>query len=166
MSDQAAETPLLDLARNVPIDLRGEWEIQWDEDGTPTGHSMAPVGSYVHRLADEIERLQSQLGAVQGQLRNDQNRVLKLCKQNGELQTRLDRAELLVRYECGEGCTFPECDCKAFKTLEDAYQDSQASDEEGQRPVGDGIANDTEALKRYGMPLAPADVDKLFTKEK
>ena len=50
------ETPLIELARAVPRGLRGEWEIQWAEDGTPTGHSMAPVGKYLHDLADEVER--------------------------------------------------------------------------------------------------------------
>ena len=58
MSDQPCETPLLELARNVPKDFRGEWESMWAEDGTPIGHSMAPVGRYIHELADEIERLQ------------------------------------------------------------------------------------------------------------
>jgi len=48
-----AETPLLELARSIPIDLRAEWETQ-------SGYRMAPVGSYVHRLADEIERLEAE----------------------------------------------------------------------------------------------------------
>ena len=59
------ETPLLDLARNVPKDLRAEWEIQWFEDGTPCGHAMAPVGKYLHDMADEIERLQNEADEYQ-----------------------------------------------------------------------------------------------------
>jgi len=54
IEQQANETPLLELARNVPKDLRAEWEIQWMEDGTPCGHAMAPVGKYIHDLADAL----------------------------------------------------------------------------------------------------------------
>lgn len=90
MSDQnqCAETPLLELARSIPIDLRGEWETQWADDGTPTGHSMAPVGSYVHRLADEIERLTSKLDACQEEL----EATGKLCDSAQEMTKRaMDR---------------------------------------------------------------------------
>ena len=61
MSDQSSKTPLLELARSVPIDLRAEWETQWYEDGTPIGHAMAPVGRYIHELVAEIERLQDEI---------------------------------------------------------------------------------------------------------
>lgn len=86
--DQCCEIPLSDLARNVPIDLRGEWEIQWAEDGTPTGHEMAPVGAYVHRLADEIARLE----AENTRYRELIKRGVPLMAQDGDIDgdTRLD----------------------------------------------------------------------------
>jgi len=59
MSDQR-QTPLLELARSVPKDLRGEWEIQWFEDGTPCGYAMAPVGKYLHDMADRIAELEAE----------------------------------------------------------------------------------------------------------
>ena len=62
MSDEKCDAvPLLELARRIPKDFRGEWEIQWHEDGTPSGHAMAPVGRYVHQLADRIEELEATL---------------------------------------------------------------------------------------------------------
>lgn len=61
MSDQPKQTPILELARGVPKDLRAQWESQWREDGTPTGHTMAPVGRYVHELVDMIEELQAEV---------------------------------------------------------------------------------------------------------
>ena len=64
MSDQPCQTPLLELARSVPKDLRGEWETQWFEDGTPCGHAMAPIGKYLHDMADEIERLRAALESI------------------------------------------------------------------------------------------------------
>lgn len=58
MNDEnCAVNILLERARTVPKDFRGEWESMWHEDGTPRGYSMAPVGLYVHELADEVERL-------------------------------------------------------------------------------------------------------------
>lgn len=64
MSDQAQQVPLIELARSVPKTLHGEWEIQWAEDGTPTGHSLAPVGRYLHELADRIESLEAENKAI------------------------------------------------------------------------------------------------------
>jgi len=61
MSDLANQTPLLELARSVPKDFRGEWETQWFDDGTPCGHAMAPVGKYLHDMADEIGRLENKV---------------------------------------------------------------------------------------------------------
>ena len=61
--EKACATPLLELARSVPKDLRAEWPIQFSEDGRPSGHAMAPVGRYLHDLADENERLKAELKA-------------------------------------------------------------------------------------------------------
>jgi hypothetical protein len=60
MSEQAYETLLVDLLRSVPIDHRTEWEIQWAEDGTPTGHSIATIGKDCHEAADRIEELEAE----------------------------------------------------------------------------------------------------------
>ena len=65
------QTSLMELVRGVPKDLRGEWEIQWFEDGTPSGHAMAPVGKYLHEQADEIERLQLALTNCESEWAND-----------------------------------------------------------------------------------------------
>ena len=59
MIDEPAQTSLIELARSVPVDLCCQWEIQWFEDGTPCGHSTAPVGRYLHEQAAEIERLKA-----------------------------------------------------------------------------------------------------------
>lgn len=77
-----AETPLLELARSVPKDLRGEWESQWWEDGTPCGHSMAPVGKYLHDMADEIERLRTK----------ENGQEVYVC----ELEARIEKLEAVV----------------------------------------------------------------------
>ena len=60
MSDQQQEVPLIELLEDIPKDLRGEWEIQWTEDGRPTGHAMAPVGLYAHRAAARIAELEAE----------------------------------------------------------------------------------------------------------
>jgi len=57
MSEQAKQTPLVDLLRQVPADFRCEWESDWAEDGRCTGHNRGPVGRYCHEAAAEIERL-------------------------------------------------------------------------------------------------------------
>lgn len=74
------QTSLMELVRGVPKDLRGEWEIQWFEDGTPSGHAMAPVGKYLHEQADEIERLQLALTDCESEWAND--RMDQLAENN------------------------------------------------------------------------------------
>lgn len=72
-----AQVPLLELARRTPIDLRAEWPVQWSDDGLhETGHAMAPIGRYVHELADEVESLRAQLAAV---------RAWRKCETHGEI---------------------------------------------------------------------------------
>lgn len=60
MEHQPAKTPLVDLLRMIPKDFRGEWETQWSEDGTATGHAMHPVGREAHEAADRIESLEQE----------------------------------------------------------------------------------------------------------
>ena len=110
MNDKASAVPLSELVRSVPRDLRGVWEIQWFEDGTPCGHSHAPVGRYLHEQADEIERLtallkygrrpgKSNLPYIQRIAELEAN--LKLCNEscgewadeNERLQARVDELE-------------------------------------------------------------------------
>lgn len=59
--EQACETPLVDLLREIPKYHRTEWETQWFEDGTPSGHAMCPIGRDAHRAADTIESLEKEL---------------------------------------------------------------------------------------------------------
>lgn len=75
MSDATSETPLLELARSVPKDLCAEWESQWWPDGAPCGHSMAPVGRYIHELADEVERLRNALRDIRDSTYRDAVRL-------------------------------------------------------------------------------------------
>ena len=65
MSDTPQQTPLVDLLRDVPKDLRAEWPIQWSEDGRETGHSIAPIGKYCHDAVDKIAELEQQLAEAQ-----------------------------------------------------------------------------------------------------
>jgi chromosome segregation ATPase len=60
MSDQANKTPLIDLLRNVPKDFRASWESQWADDGTPTGHTMSPVGQLCHEAAERLAELEAE----------------------------------------------------------------------------------------------------------
>ena len=110
MSDQPCETPLVELARGVPKDFRGEWEIQWFEDGTPCGHAMAPVGKYLHDMADEIERLTAELADCK-----ESDRLIE------RLQARVEALEGLVTEAAGV------CDDLITKTdvylgINDAYK--------------------------------------------
>jgi hypothetical protein len=59
MSDKANKTPLTDLLRDVPIDHRTSWESQWADDGTPTGHTMSPIGKLCHEAAERIAELET-----------------------------------------------------------------------------------------------------------
>ena len=71
-----AQVPLLELARRTPIDLRAEWPVQWSDDGLhETGHAMAPIGRYVHELADEVESLRAQLAEAQLELAAEKERA-------------------------------------------------------------------------------------------
>jgi hypothetical protein len=69
MSDQPCKTPLLELARSVPEAINAIWETQWFEDGTPCGHAMAPVGRYIHDLADALEAKDAELERLQNLLK-------------------------------------------------------------------------------------------------
>jgi len=83
MSDKACKTPLIDLLRSVPITHRAEWEIQWAEDGTPTGHAMSPIGKLCHDAADRIAELEATIERV-GELPKSWMPVLT-SNENGQI---------------------------------------------------------------------------------
>ena len=67
---QTTKAPLIELARRVPKDLHAQWEIQWFEDGTPCGHSMAPVGKYIHDLADALDAKDAEIARLNDEIVN------------------------------------------------------------------------------------------------
>lgn len=54
LQEQACEVPLIEQLRSIPVNYRTCREIQWAEDGTPTGHQFIPVGYMMHKAADEL----------------------------------------------------------------------------------------------------------------
>lgn len=64
MSEQAAQVPLIELARAVPNDLCGEWQ---EIDGLRAWHH-APIGRYVHELCDQITELTARAERLQAEL--------------------------------------------------------------------------------------------------
>ena len=62
---EAHKTPLVDLLRGIPEKHRTEWPIQFREDGTPTGHTMCPVGRFAHEAADKIDELQARVAMLE-----------------------------------------------------------------------------------------------------
>ncbi len=53
--NEAQQTPLIDLLRNVPVDARAEYEHG------PTHHSNIPYGRLCSEAADEITRLRAEV---------------------------------------------------------------------------------------------------------
>ena len=75
MTEQACETPLVEMLQAVPMAHRTEWEIQWAEDGTPTGHAISPIGLLCHNAADCITELEATIWQVR--------RIIGRCKEIG-----------------------------------------------------------------------------------
>jgi len=92
MSDQAQQTPLVDLLRNIPRDFRAQWAIQWREDGSPTGHALSPVGRLMHEAADEIDRLTAAVDSMPTITDNSKVNA-ELIEQNRALQARVAMLE-------------------------------------------------------------------------
>ena len=86
--EQTCETSIIELARSVPKDYRAEWEIQWFDDGTPSGHAMAPVGRYLHDMADTLESLLA-----------DRDRWKKLASDQDDTQDILHTKNVELRKE-------------------------------------------------------------------
>lgn len=58
MTPEAAETPLLDLLRDVPLDARLSYEH------SPTYHQYIPVGTLISKAIGEIECLRAEVEAL------------------------------------------------------------------------------------------------------
>jgi len=58
-ANEACEVPLVEQLRGIPRDYRTSREIQWAQDGTPTGHQFIPVGFMMHRAANRIAKLEA-----------------------------------------------------------------------------------------------------------
>lgn len=68
MSDQqACQTPIIDLLRDIPADARMVYEV------TSTHHQSIPVGVLAKQAADEIKRLTAE--------RNELRRQIDECSQ-------------------------------------------------------------------------------------
>jgi len=64
MSDQQArQTPIIDLLRDIPADARMVYEV------TPTHHQSIPVGVLAKKAADEIERLTDKIERLETDVR-------------------------------------------------------------------------------------------------
>lgn len=98
MTDQPQQTPLIELARSVPKDLRAEWETQWFEDGTPCGHAMAPVGKYLHDMADEIERLTAEYNTLKADYDECYQELIDTDLGSQKFQAKVEQLEF--RLEC------------------------------------------------------------------
>jgi len=96
MSEQAAQTPLIELARSVPKDLRADWPFQWHEDGTACGLSTAPVGEYLHGLADQVERLTAEVNDLK---HRSHHYLLMLAEMGVDIQAAKD-SECYLGDEC------------------------------------------------------------------
>lgn len=62
---QVAQTPLIDLLRNTPLDAVATYEHH------PTEHSHIPYGYQAHQAADEIDRLNGLLAKLREILETD-----------------------------------------------------------------------------------------------
>ena len=93
MSDAPQQTPLVDLLRDVPKNLRAEWPIQWSDDGRETGHSLAPIGKYCHDAADRIEKLESENADLKRQLEEMRDQIVKRNDRIAELERQLEETE-------------------------------------------------------------------------
>ena len=69
MSDSdACEVPFCEQLRSVPTGFRASREIQWADDGTPTGHQLIPVGFMFHRAADALDAKDARIKELEGAL--------------------------------------------------------------------------------------------------
>ena len=108
MSNQAKQTPLIELARNVPSNLHSNWASQFTEDGHAIGYSMAPVGRYLHELADKVESLEAdhekavslviEAGIATGHADTSADLMAEVLHKVGELRAKLENIPTLTDY--------------------------------------------------------------------
>ena len=86
MSEQAAQVPLIELARAVPNDLCGEWQ---EIDGLRAWHH-APIGRYVHELCDQITELTARAERLQAELAKAEAERDELLRQLNDSNARIN----------------------------------------------------------------------------
>lgn len=82
---QARQTPIIDLLRDIPADARMVYEI------TPTHHQSIPVGVLAKKAADEIERLAAdswQLRKMLSRVEGERDELRRQLAEAGELIAR------------------------------------------------------------------------------
>lgn len=82
MSDQARQTPILDLLRDVPAGARMVYEV------SPTHHQSIPVGRLAKDAADAIEHLRAALVAAMEVVQQDRVSLYEVSRNRatGEIE--------------------------------------------------------------------------------
>ena len=75
-TDAGAETPLVELLREIPELGRVEEVTDRFEDGTPCGHRLHPAGFLAHKAANKIDHLASQVKRLESALEECRNELL------------------------------------------------------------------------------------------
>ena len=103
MTPEAAETPLLDLLRDVPLDARLSYEH------SPTYHQYIPVGTLISKAIGEIERLRAEVEALRDANERFGKRqewwiekMFQIEQENEALKSALDLAARTLRGEGAE----------------------------------------------------------------
>lgn len=95
MSDQQArQTPIIDLLRDIPADARMVYEV------TSTHHQSIPVGVLAKQAADEIERLAAERDELRRQLAEAEQRFDWLAARLEDVQ--IDNADPNDHYYADE----------------------------------------------------------------
>lgn len=108
MNDQQArQTPIIDLLRDIPADARMVYEV------TPTHHQSIPVGVLAKNAADEIERLRAERDEhkhwrreLANKLHDRETEIIELRRQLAEAEMDAER----YRWLRNEANTARKCD--------------------------------------------------------
>lgn len=96
MNDQARQTPILDLLRDVPADARMVYEV------SPTHHQSIPVGRLAKDAADAIEHLRAALVAAMEVVKAERERITQYDfvepKRAEELDAIIAQADVVLKY--------------------------------------------------------------------
>ena len=93
---EAMQTPLTELLRMTPDDLRAEWPSQWAEDGREIGHTMSPIGKHCHQAADRIDKLEQQLAVSARRIETEEKISNSYLEDIAELREVVQEA-----FDCG-----------------------------------------------------------------